>query len=119
MVGDPFSEKRGDSSGLGDTEAAVAVDLAGLTSEHPFAETLGQIARRLARSLDEDRNDIKAPLAGTARELRMTVAELTRMGTPDDGGFEEGLGTPTMPAEVRNPEGSDPPDAGAGGREGS
>jgi hypothetical protein len=94
-VGDPFDAGDHASGKFGDVEANVRADLAAIESAHPFAETLGSVSRRLARSLDEDRNDVKAPLAGTARELRMTLTEIARFGTGEGDDFESEISAPT------------------------
>lgn len=106
MVGDPFSDKSGE--GFGDVEANVRADLAALVTGHPFGETLGAMARRLAREMDATKpggDRVTAPISGTARELRMTVAELAKMGAGDGDDFEAALGRPTPPP-VRDPENS-------------
>lgn len=102
MVGNPFEGNKPNNGAFGDVEANVRADLSALLTSHPFGETLGAVARRLARELDEGRNDLKAPVAGTARELRQTVAELARLGVDGDDGFEGDIGRPTMPPTVRD-----------------
>lgn len=105
-IGDPFSTEAGEAGRkFGDVEAHARADLAAIDSAHPFAETLGAVSRRLARSLDEDRNDIKAPLAGTSRELRLTLETIARFGTGDGDDFEREISSPVPdPAPVRDSE---------------
>jgi len=98
VVGDPFSDKAGDS--FGDVEANVRADLAAIITGHPFGETLGAVARRLAREMDATKpggDRVTSPISSTARELRMTVSELAKMGTGDDDDFESALSRPTPP----------------------
>jgi hypothetical protein len=107
-VGDPFDAGDHLSGKFGDVEANVRADLAKMSSSHPFAETLGAVSRRLSRSLDEDRNDTKAPLAGTARELRMTLDTIAQNQTGEGDDFEREISAPVPdPSPVR-----DTPDAG-------
>src|SRR3954471_7734330 len=101
MIGDPFDTGDDSAREFGDVEANLRADLAKFTSTHPFAETLGAVARRLARSMDEDRNDKLAPLAGTAREIRQTVSEIASVGGEDDDNFESALSAPS-PSPVRD-----------------
>jgi hypothetical protein len=102
-IGDPFDAGDHHSGAFGDVEAHVRADLAAVSSGHPFAETLGAVARRLARSLDEDRNDTKAPLAGTARELRMTVDTIVNAPGGEGDEFESAISAPSPnPSPVRD-----------------
>lgn len=103
-----------DRPGSGPVEAKVRCDVAALSSRHPMAGSLAEMAYALARELDEG-----AGLATAAvnRELRANLTELTRLGVDDDGDLDSELSSPSagVPAEVRDAKVVGAGDVGAGG----
>ena len=98
----------------GKIETEVRADVAKLDSAHPMAKSLAESAYGLAVTLDGYVDD-KAR-AGLHRELRAHLVELARLGVPEDGGFEQGLSTPSVSSPIRDSAQLRPPDPGAGGR---
>ena len=91
----------------GTCQAAVAGDLAGLTSSGPVSGSLAAAALILARTLDDGAG---LATAAVARELRATLLALAGTGGGDDDGTQALLaelsapvldGPQPVPADVR------------------
>lgn len=75
-------------------ELKVRADVAALMTAHPMGEALAEQAYALARTLDGGVST--RDLASINRELRETLAELARMGVPDDDDLDHDLSTPSI-----------------------
>lgn len=95
--GDPLDDVDDEPGGLA---GVVARDLAGVFSGHPAAATLGALAQRLARAIDEPGVDGRT-VAAVTRELRATLADLVAAEEDeDDDLFGDGGAAPVVVPET-------------------
>lgn len=78
---------------LGPVGAKTREDIASLVCAHPMGESLAAIAENLADALDDNPGQLRAAIA---KELKATLAELSRyeMSTEDDEDFD--FGSPSV-----------------------
>jgi hypothetical protein len=88
----PAPRKRTAPRKPGNIEALFLAEAAEIQSLHPMRATLIAMSTNLAKTLDEG-----AGLATAAvnRELRANLAELARMGVPEDEDLSGELSTPS------------------------
>ena len=89
------------SPAYGRIEAATRSDIEKLMTAHPMGEALAELAYELARKVDVGLDDDRA-LAGIAKELRSTLAELARLGVDGDDDLDAELSAPVR--DEKDPE---------------